>query len=205
MSYVAGIEVLETDAGDDVKYLGVALARTRVHPVHRCRTHVLLTVHFQLVDRQITTSLNKHHAFDIWAKRPGICDCGVVSLVSVGNWLCDSNVSLSTETSRTPSSSTHGQLEYSRRSTSSETIYRGGFSQRCCPACSDPEWPFYFIQILPAFDGPVSDAVTTRLPRVKVVSGRWRGFEKYSASTRWFQCLSTSVCLSMSICLSVCV
>ena len=57
MSYVAGIEVLETHAGNDVKYLGLTFTRTRVHPVQRCCTHVLLAVHLQLVDRQISTSL----------------------------------------------------------------------------------------------------------------------------------------------------
>jgi len=58
---IAGIEVLDTDAGEDGEDLRLTVTRTGVQPGQSRRTDVLLAAYFNLVNRQVLTRL-RHHA-----------------------------------------------------------------------------------------------------------------------------------------------
>jgi len=72
VSNVTGVEVLETNAGEDGEDIRLAVTRAGVQPGERRNAHVLLAGHFQLVDRQVVTRLT-HHAVCCHCSRIGLC------------------------------------------------------------------------------------------------------------------------------------
>jgi len=62
VSDVAGIEVLEPDAGQEREDIRVAVRRAGVEPGQCRRTHVLLAGDFKLVNRQVVRRLVAHQS-----------------------------------------------------------------------------------------------------------------------------------------------